>query len=133
MRWIKILVLSLGGILLLCTLALAVLLVTLDDNDYRWIVTRAAKRFAGLEVTMEGPFSAVLSLEPCLTASKIRITDISRPAHTAAKIGRLEVKVALLPLISGAVLIRHLSIDDATVSIILGDRTSDFWCSGSQR
>ncbi|HID30667.1 MAG TPA: hypothetical protein EYP19_11765 [Desulfobacterales bacterium] len=82
MRWIKILVLSLGGILLFCTLALAVLLVILDDNDYRWIVSQAAKRFAGLEVTMEGPFSVALSLEPCITASEIRITDIS-PLFTA--------------------------------------------------
>ncbi|UCD87461.1 MAG: AsmA family protein, partial [Desulfobacterales bacterium] len=49
---------------------------------------------------------------------KIRITHISDPAPSTADIGRLEIKVALKPLLSGTVLIRHLLIDDATVSIV---------------
>jgi uncharacterized protein involved in outer membrane biogenesis len=104
--------------IVLCVATLTILIATLNDDHYRWIATRAAKYFAGLEVTVEGPFSVKLSSEPFITASKIRISDVSGPAHATAEIGRLEVKVALLPLISGAVLIRHLLIHDATVSIV---------------
>ena len=71
------------------------------------------KHFAGLEMTVEGPFSVKLSSGPFITASKIRISDVSGPPPLPlAELGRVEVKVALLPLISGAVLIRHLLIHD---------------------
>ncbi len=118
MRRIRAILLVLVATIVLCVALLTILIATLNDDHYRWIAIRAAKYFAGLEVTVEGPFSVKLSSEPFITASKIRISDVSGPAHATAEIGRLEVKVALLPLISGAVLIRHLLIHDATVSIV---------------
>ena len=113
---IKTILIVLITTMVLCMAALTILIATLNDNHYRWIVIRAAKYFAGLEITVEGPFSVKLSSEPSITASKIRINDISSP--DTAKIDQLEVKFALLPLISGTVLIRHLLIHDATVLII---------------
>jgi len=106
--------------IVLCAAVLTIFVLTpIDDRHYGRIVTWASKHFAGLEVTMQGPFLVALSSEPFITASKIRIRDISRPAaHTTVEIGRLEIKVAILPLLSRAVLIRHLLIDDATVSIV---------------
>jgi len=118
MRKIKAILLVLVATMVLSAAALAILIATLNDDHYRWIATRAAKYFAGLEVTVEGPFSVKLSSEPFITASKIRIRDVSGPDPATAELGRLEVKVALLPLLSGAVLIKHLLIDDATVSMV---------------
>ena len=116
MRKIRAILLVLVATIVLCVALLAILIATLNDDHYRWIATRAAKYFAGLEVIVEGPFSVKLSSEPFITASKIRISDLSGPS--TAELGRLEVKVALLPLISGAVLIKHLLIHDAIVSIV---------------
>ena len=116
MRKIKTILIVLVATIVLCVAALTILIATLNDDHYRWIATWSAKYFAGLEMTVEGPFSVKLSSEPFITASKIRISDVSGPA--TAEIGRLEAKVALLPLISGAVVIRHLLIHDATVSIV---------------
>ena len=118
MRKIKAILLVLVATMVLSAAALAILIATLNDDHYRWIATRAAKYFAGLEVTVEGPFSVKLSSEPFITASKIRIRDVSGPSPATAELGRLEVKVSLLPLLSGALLIRHLLIDDATVSMV---------------
>jgi hypothetical protein len=118
MRWIKAVLLVLVGTIVLCLVLLTILISTLHDDHYRWIVTRAAKHFAGLEVAIEGPFAVELSSEPLITASKIRITHISDPAPSTADIGRFEIKFALKPLLYGTVLIRHLLIDDATVSIV---------------
>ena len=118
MRRIRAILLVLVATIVLSAAALTILIATLSDDHYRWIATRAAKYFAGLEVTVEGPFSVRLSSEPFITASKIRIRDVSGAAPATAELGRLEVKVALRPLISGAVLIRHLLIDDATVSMV---------------
>jgi len=117
-RWIKAVLLVLVGTIVLCVALLTILIATLHDDHYRWIVTRAARYFAGLEVAIEGPFAVELSSEPLITASKIRITHISDPATpSAADIGRLEIRVALKPLLSGTILIRHLLIDDATVTV----------------
>ncbi len=118
MRRIRAILIVLIATIALCVALLTIVIATLNDDHYRWIVTRAAKHFAGLDVTVEGPFAVKLSSEPFITASKIRISDVSGPAPAIAEIGRLEVKVALLPLISGAVLIRHLLIHDSTVSIV---------------
>jgi hypothetical protein len=118
MRRIRAILLVLVATMVLCAAALTILIATLNDDHYRWIAIRAAKYFAGLEVTVEGPFSVKLSSEPFITASKIRIRDVSGPDPATAEIGRIEVKVALLPLLSRTVLIRHLLIDDATVSMV---------------
>jgi uncharacterized protein involved in outer membrane biogenesis len=106
--------------IVLCAAVLTIFVLTpIDDRHYGRIVTWASKHFAGLEVTMGGPFLVALSSEPFITASKIRIRDVSRPAaDTTVEIGRLEMKVAILPLLSRAILIRHLLIDGATVSIV---------------
>jgi len=116
MHRIKTILIFLVATIVLCVAALTIIIATLNDDHYRWIAIRAAKYFAGLEMTVEGPFSVKLSSEPFITASNIRISDVSGSA--TAELGRLEVKVALLPLISGAVLIKHLLIHDATVSIV---------------
>jgi uncharacterized protein involved in outer membrane biogenesis len=116
MRRIRTILLFLVAAIVLFVAILTTIIINLNDDHYRWIVTRAAKYFAGLEVTVDGPFSVELSSEPSITASKIRISDLSGP--TTAELGRLEVKVALLPLTSGALLIKHLLIHDATVSIV---------------
>ncbi len=117
-RWIKAVLLVLVGTIVLCVALLTILIATLQDDHYRWIVTRAARYFAGLDVAIEGPFAVELSSEPLITASNIRITHISDLAPSTADIGRIEIKVALKPLLSGTVLIRHLLIDDATVSVV---------------
>ena len=116
----KAIILASVAAIVLCVAVLTIFVLTpIDDRHYGKIVTWASKHFAGLQVTMEGPFLVALSSEPFITASKIRIRDISRPAaHTTVEIGRLEIKVAILPLLTRAVLIRHLLIDDATVSIV---------------
>ncbi|MBW2539262.1 MAG: hypothetical protein JRE27_06640, partial [Deltaproteobacteria bacterium] len=83
MRRIRAILLVLVATIVLCVALLTILIATLNDDHYRWIATRAAKYFAGLQVTMEGPFLVELSSEPFITASKVRIRDISRSAaHT---------------------------------------------------
>lgn len=77
MRRIRAILLVLIATIVLSAAALTILIATLNDDHYRWIATRAAKYFAGLEVTVEGPFAVKLSSEPFITASKIRISDVS--------------------------------------------------------
>ncbi len=118
MKRIRTILLVLVATIVSSAVALTILIATLNDDHYQWIAIWAAKYFAGLEVTVEGPFSLKLSSEPSITASKVRIRDVTNSLSVNAELGRLEIKVAILPIISGDVLIRHLLIHDATVSIV---------------
>jgi uncharacterized protein involved in outer membrane biogenesis len=98
-----------------------VLLVTLEDDHYRWLVTRTAERLTGYKVVIEGPFSLDLSMQPSLSASKIRIEPGpggSQPPIT--HIGQLKIKFVVRPLQSGTIFIRDLFVDDVTISVITG-------------
>ena len=77
MRWIKIALLFLGGTTLLCMLLLAIVLATFDNNDYKRLLTRAVMKYSGYQLIIEGPFSLNLSMEPSLSASTIRLEDVT--------------------------------------------------------
>ena len=53
MRRIKILFLFLGGAVVLCIVLFVVLLFTLEDDHYRWLVTRTAERLTGYKVVID--------------------------------------------------------------------------------
>ena len=115
MRWIKIALLFLGGTILLCMLLLAIVLATFDNDDYKRLLTRAVKKYSGYQLIIEGPFSLNLSMEPSLSASTIRLEGVpDKTPPPITHIGKFEIKVALLPLLSRTVLIKKLLIDDAT-------------------
>ena len=118
---IKILFLFLGGAVVLCIVLFVVLLVTLEDDHYRWLVTRTAEQLTGYKVVIEGPFSLDLSIQPSLSASKIRLEPGpggSQPPVT--HIGQIKIKFAVRPLQSGTIFIRDLFVDDVTISVITG-------------
>ncbi len=117
MRIVRYIVIAVCGALIISGLLLALLLATLDSDDYRGILKWAAKEYAGYEIRVDGPLSVEWSLTPSLTASEIRIggEDEAGKPFTAV-IGLLRIKVAVMPLLSGTVLVRELQVDDATVS-----------------
>jgi hypothetical protein len=125
MRWIKIALLFLGGIILLCMLLLAIVLATFDNDDYERLLTRAVMKYSGYQLIIEGPFSLNLSTEPSLSASKIRLEDVSdKTLPPITHIGKFEIKVALLPLLFRTVLIKYLLIDDVIFSASHGKGTT---------
>jgi uncharacterized protein involved in outer membrane biogenesis len=120
MRWIKIILIVMGGLVSVCLVLLTVALLTLDDNDYRRIVTRAATSLTGYVITVDGPFSLGLSSEPLLSAQTIRFamgSSGNRPPITT--IGYLRIRIALWPLVTGALVFKELLVEDAIVAIEL--------------
>jgi hypothetical protein len=84
----KAIILASVAAIVLCAAVLTIFVLTpIDDRHYGRIVTWASKHFAGLQVTMEGPFLVALSSEPFITASKIRIRDISNESFKDPDLG----------------------------------------------
>ena len=123
-----------AAVVLLLAGSVAALLVFLGDDDYRRIATYLVERATGREVAIEGQFSFHASLEPSLTASDVRVANApSAPQPDLARIGHLEVQLALRPLLSGRLLIPRLILEDADFELEKGaDGTTD-WATALPR
>ena len=128
MRVVRVALVVVGAVVLLLAGSAAALLAVLDDEDYRHIATYLVERATGRAVTIEGPFSFHVALEPSLTASDIRVANppwASRP--DLARIGHLEVQLALRPLLSGTLLIPRLILEDANFELEKGADGTTNW------
>ncbi len=114
MRVLKVALVIFGAVILLLAGSAAALLLVLDDQDYRRVAIDLVERATGRAVTIAGPFSFHVGLEPSLTASDVRVANAPWAAQPdLVRIGRLEVQVALRPLLSGTLLIPRLVVQDA--------------------
>jgi hypothetical protein len=114
MRVLRVTLVIAGAVILFLAGSAAALLTVLSDNDYRQIAIYLAERATGRAVTIEGPFSLRMTPEPSLTASDVRVANPSWASQPdLARIGHLEVQMALRPLLSGTLLIPHLVLEDA--------------------
>ena len=101
MRLTKVILASLGVLAILAVLLIAVLMF-LDLSFLSGRLESAAAGAFGRRVNIEGLIRLKPSLWPVFVAEKVRIGNpvwASRP--DLARVGRLEVQVALLPLFSG--------------------------------
>jgi len=121
MRRIKLVLLLSGGIIVLCLSLIAIVLAAFDNDDYRKLAIWSVRRFAGCEMMIDGPFTLDRSLEPSLSAKGIRFASVPDGAPLPlTSIEHLNLKVALLPLLSGKIIIRQLLVDDAKISFYSG-------------
>ena len=91
-------------------------LKSLDFTEYRDLIAEMMSAATGREVTISGDLEFELSLDPALAVNNIRIANAawgSQPEMVT--IGRLEVRVALLPLFSGDIQIQHVALMDSDI------------------
>ena len=120
MRRIKYILFFLGGLVVLCLVLIAILLVTLDNDDYRRLVTRGVKFFTGYSVTIEGPFALELSAAPSLSAEAIQFhAGADGPPPPVTTIGKLHIQIALMPLLRGVLLVRQLLAEDVVMAVTI--------------
>lgn len=122
MRWIRYILLPLGGLIVLCMLLITIALLTFDNDDYRRLVIRSVGFFTGYKVTIEDTFTLELSKEPSLSAETIRLDpgpNGSQPPITA--IGKLRIKIALSPLLTGTLVVKELMVEDVAMSVRVGE------------
>ena len=93
-----------------------VTLASLDLNDYREEIAARIEAATGRDVTIEGELDLEISLDPALVVEGVSIANAawgSRPAMV--RLGRLEAKVELLPLLWGDVIVHYLLISGLDV------------------
>ncbi len=118
MRVLKIALIALVAAVVLIAAAAAVLLATLSDDSYRRIASYLFERATGRTLVVDGRFAVHRSLRPSLVVSHARIPNPAwASAPELAKIGHFEIEVALWPLLSGALVIERLILEDATFAL----------------
>lgn len=109
-----------GGVLAVLALAIAILIAVWDWNWFRGPVARIASARMHREVTINGDLKVDLfSWQPSATVGGIRIANAPWAGRQdMADIGRLSVRIRLLPLLIGRVDLRLLRFDQANVALL---------------
>ncbi len=118
MRALKIALITIVAAVLVIVAAAAVLFATLSDDSYRRLASYLFERATGRTLIVDGRFAVHRSLRPSIVVSHVRIPN---PAWAStpefAQIGHMEIEVALPSLLSGALVIQRLILEDASFAL----------------
>lgn len=118
MKALKWIVIGLVGLIVLAVGGVAVFLSTLDVNKYKPQIVEAAKNATGRELKLTGDIKLGLGFNPSFSIADVSFANApwgSRPEMV--KVGRFEVQVALIPLLSQQVDVKKLVLLDADLLI----------------
>ncbi|MGD9191839.1 MAG: AsmA family protein, partial [Desulfobacterales bacterium] len=110
MRWKWILGISVAVIIAVIVTALIVV-ASYDFNTFKPRIAELAKQYTGRDLTLGGDIELGLSLFPTLVVNNVTFQNASwgtRPQM--AQIKRLEVQIALLPILSGDIHVSRLTV-----------------------
>ncbi len=128
-KWLRWFALMVTVILI----AIVALLLTLDIATYRKQLESAASEALGRTVTIAGDMALGISLRPSIELNGLHIANpdwASRPY--LAQIGRLKLKLSLLPLIRGELEIAQIHIDGADIQLEENTDGEDNWTFGEE-
>lgn len=115
MRAVKVIGWSIAVLLVLITV-LVVVLLSLDLSTYRDPLQSGISKAVGRQVNLRGEMSLELSLHPTIAIEDLRVANppwASRPDF--ARAGRVEVQLALWPLLHGNLDILNVGVDGLDV------------------
>lgn len=116
-RWKKVLITAASLIIVLIA-ALYAFLLFYDFNKLKPMIAKAVKEATGRELAIAGDIEFELGLRPTLVVEDVKFAN--PPWSTTpdlASVGRLEVQVAVLPLITGKVDFAHLVLIEPVVIV----------------
>jgi hypothetical protein len=118
MRALKVALITIAAAVLLIVVAAVVLFATLSDDAYRRLASYLFERATGRTLIIDGRFAVHRSLQPSVVLSHVRIAN---PAWASgpefAQIGHMEIEVALPSLLSGALVLDRLILEDANFAL----------------
>lgn len=108
-RWLRIVLGTIGALILVAVVGIAAFVATFDPNSYKPQIVAAVRSATGRTLTLNGHIGLSLSLQPTLAADDVALSNppgFSRPQMVSLQ--RLELRLALLPLLSRQVRIERL-------------------------
>ncbi len=110
MRWKRIVGIAVA-VIIVVFVTVYIIASTYDYNKFKPRITEFAKQYTGRDLTLGGDIELGLSLFPTLVVNDVTFQNASwgsRPQM--AQVKRLEVQVALIPILSGEIHISRLTV-----------------------
>jgi len=104
------------GLLLLSAIGLTWYLKTLDFNTYKPMIQDAVLKAGGRALLIDGDMRLSVSLHPALRVEGVHLANpagFSRP--NTVDVARMDVEIALLPLLYGELLVEHVDLIDPDI------------------
>ncbi|EKE68970.1 AsmA family protein [Oceanibaculum indicum] len=123
-----------GVLLIALVVAVVVVVKSIDSEDVKRQIAEQVSASTGRTLAIAGDLDVGISLTPVLAATSVTFSNAewgSRPEM--ARIGELQVSVALLPLISGQVDIRELVVRDADILLETNRQGRGNWQFGEAK
>lgn len=131
-RVLRIIVLTLGAILILGVGGIAAFVATFNPNSYKPQIIAAVQSATGRQLALNGPIHLALGLEPTLEVSDVAFsnpTGFSRPQM--ATLQKLDIQLALLPLLSKQVRIDRLVLVKPDILLETNAQGQSNWTFGA--
>lgn len=110
----------------------AVVVLTVDPDDYRADISKELERVTGRKVNLGGALELSPSLTPSIVAHDVTLSNAAWASEpNAATIGQLDVQVALVPLLDGDLHILSIRIDQASIHLETSKNGERSWVLGS--
>jgi uncharacterized protein involved in outer membrane biogenesis len=114
-------------------IALAVIGVDIDINTQRGMVARLISTKAGREVRIDGPVHLRLGLRPQVRLQNLVVGQPKGfPAGDFLRVGQLELKLDLIPLLSGRYRADRVAARDVRLMLQQRDDDSNNWTFDQQ-
>jgi AsmA protein len=128
MRIVKILGIVVGALVVLIVGALVAVVALFDPNDYKDDITAAVARSTGRQLTLDGDLDLAVFPTIRIAAGSASLSNAEGfgPAPMA-KIGSAELRLALLPLLSGKVEIGRVRLADLELNLARDARGRNNW------
>lgn len=120
--------LALGCVILLAIGAIAIFVVSFDPNSYKPQIVAAVRSATGRDLEIGGRIGLSLSLRPTLEVSDVSFSNppgFSRPRM--ASLQRLELRLALIPLLSRRLQIERLVLQQPDILLETNARGQSNW------
>ena len=110
MRWKRILGIS-AAVIVAVIVTVYIIASSYDYNKFKPRITALAKQYTGRDLTLGGDIELGLSLFPTLVVNDVTFQNASWGTHPQmAQVKRLEVQIALLPILSGDIHVSRLAV-----------------------
>ena len=128
---IRNILLVIGGLIVLMVAGIAVLVARFDPNRFKPQIIAAVQSATGRELTIGGRIGLSLSLQPTLEVSDVGFSNpagFSRPQM--ATLQKLELQLALIPLLSKRVQIEQLVLQQPDILLETNAQGQSNWQIG---
>jgi len=108
---VKIASAAVSGVLFVVLAGLVIYLKTLDFNSYIPLIQQEVHKATGRTLSIDGRMDVIVSLHPSLKVQGVHLSNA--PGASRAQmmdVERMEVEISLLPLLSGELLVEHVTL-----------------------